>query len=325
MLSYTNHQFQALAESPPITGEDVAPASVPESNNLSTSPKSERSWGSNETSTTSNGMKLEPPPGTTCDLCPKTFACRSALEIHYRSHTKQRPFKCNLCGKAFTTRGNMKQHVLTHKTDDVHWANQERTTSSSRLLQSSYSLERTLSAEDVRKSNTKHQCSICLKHFSSASAVQIHFRTHTGDRPFKCSVCKKAFTTKGNLKVHMGTHMAPQMWNGSPSHPGQRIEINEEMEGNKDRSPRNNNFMDWNAISQASVIKPSLMNGQPPFIPGYPMFLPTNHQEDSSKPWFWQVTCHLCNKECPSPAALELHIKTHAITESNSTKSLTAS
>lgn len=41
---------------------------------------------------------------TTCKICFKTFACQSALEIHYRSHTKERPFKCSICDKAFTTK-----------------------------------------------------------------------------------------------------------------------------------------------------------------------------------------------------------------------------
>lgn len=41
---------------------------------------------------------------TTCKICFKTFACQSALEIHYRSHTKERPFKCTICDKAFTTK-----------------------------------------------------------------------------------------------------------------------------------------------------------------------------------------------------------------------------
>ncbi|XP_045112445.1 homeotic protein spalt-major-like isoform X3 [Portunus trituberculatus] len=68
-----------------------------------------------------NPLFLPNVPGrgnTTCQLCFKTFACQSALEIHYRSHTKERPFKCSICDRGFSTKGNMKQHMLTHKIRD---------------------------------------------------------------------------------------------------------------------------------------------------------------------------------------------------------------
>merc|ERR1719341_1281507 len=51
---------------------------------------------------------------TTCRICFKVFGCASGLEIHMRSHTKERPFKCPDCERGFTTKGNLKQHQAIH-------------------------------------------------------------------------------------------------------------------------------------------------------------------------------------------------------------------
>lgn len=46
-------------------------------------------------------------------------------------------------------------------------------------------------------------CHICNKHFANKSNLNMHYRVHTGERPFRCKYCSYKASKAFNLRSHV--------------------------------------------------------------------------------------------------------------------------
>ncbi|XP_032891542.1 zinc finger protein ZFPM1 isoform X1 [Amblyraja radiata] len=99
-------------------------------------------------------------------------------------------FPCKSCGIWYRSERNLQAHLM------YYCASRLKSTAAPK--------------EEKPKEPAAHEriCPFpqCNKTCPSASSLEIHARSHSGERPFVCLICLSAFTTKANCERHLKVH-----------------------------------------------------------------------------------------------------------------------
>ena len=171
-------------------------------------------------------------------------------------------------------------------------------------------------------------CTACDKHYKSKRSLDIHIRTHTGEKPFKCEVCDKKFAHKSSLKSHVNTaHVlgyvrdfyrrgeTNQQISTSKNEAKGNCGKSTDFEGNVEHErPDARDKLGSTALTDSAIPKAreevfKCLQCEKSYTGKYSLYAHLKrHEEENSLRW-----CTTCDRSFSSPSQLKDHKKTQCL------------
>ncbi|KYN12594.1 Zinc finger protein Xfin [Trachymyrmex cornetzi] len=155
-------------------------------------------------------------PEFTCEICSEDFVDKDALIAHTATHDLMQ--RCNACDSIFNDMYSLKEHNRLYHYDPAsdekfEESNENESEHKCDVCGKIYKYRSILKQHKVRTHGVpsncerrKYLCALCGKELKTAKGLEIHNRSHTGEKPYTCEVCGKCFACDTMLRTHNVTH-----------------------------------------------------------------------------------------------------------------------
>ena len=125
--------------------------------------------------------------------------------------------KCYYCRQTFDALEDRNNHMQSEHTEasnrlkrlDLYDVNASKTEKNlvCEFCSKTFKLQTVLDVHRRTHTGEKpYNCEECGKTFAQGAHLTLHKRCHTGERPYSCDICNKRFASKGNCDAHKLTH-----------------------------------------------------------------------------------------------------------------------